>query len=149
MICDDEITATIIHCVIRVHQVLGPGYSEGVYRRAMVIELRKQKLEIEVEKVVFIYYDNVKIGRHVIDIVVAKKVVLELKAVDALGKAHYAQVRSYLKSTGLKVGLLVNFDTERADYRRITSPPSPTIAPSPKKEELSGDEARIGRRKQR
>jgi GxxExxY protein len=102
-----------------VHRALGPGFLERVYRRALLIELRKHGLAAEVEKVVVVYYDGRDVGRHRLDIVVEGHVVLELKTVERLGKAHYAQVRSCLKASGLVVGLLVNFSDHRADFRRV------------------------------
>lgn len=121
----EELSGRIISCVIRVHQTLGPGYSEPIYKRAMLIELRKQNLNFECEKEVTIFYDGVEIGRYRIDLVVEGKLIVELKVAEALGKAQYAQLRSYLAATGLNIGLLVNFAGERADYRRVISPASP------------------------
>jgi GxxExxY protein len=116
---DDRLTDRIIHCIIRVHQTLGPGYLESIYRRALLIELRRVKLSVETEKDIVVVYDGYVVGRHRLDIVVEGKVILELKAVDSLNKVHYAQLRSYLKATGLKHGLLINFADDRADFRRV------------------------------
>jgi len=113
------LTEVILGCVIRVHQALGPGFVEKIYRRAVVIELQKHGLFVEVEKRVRICYDGQIVGMHVLDVVVEGQIILELKTVDALSKAHYAQVRSYLKATGLETGLLINFSGARADYRRV------------------------------
>jgi GxxExxY protein len=66
-----------------------------------------------------IEYDRQMVGRHRLDLVVDRRVILELKTVEELSKAHYAQVRSYLRATGLPVALLINFSKEKADYRRI------------------------------
>ena len=118
----DPVSAKIIQCIIRVHQTLGPGYREIVYKRSLLIELRKLPFDIQVEKEVFIFYEGVRVGRHVIDIIVDPRILIELKTVDALNKAHYAQVKSYLKATGLPFGLLVNFQRELADYRHVRSP---------------------------
>jgi GxxExxY protein len=115
----DKLTEKIIRCIIQVHQTLGPGFLESVYRRALLIELRKQGLTIEAEKEVIVYYDGQKVGRHRLDLLVEGQVIVELKTVEALSKAYYAQVRSYLKATGLGLALLVNFAEERADFRRI------------------------------
>lgn len=115
----DGLTARVIRCIIRVHQRLGPGFVEKVYRRALLIELRRNDLTTETEKEVVIHYDGFEVGRHRLDLVVEGCLILELKAVDALNKVHYAQVRSYLKATGLDVALLVNFADDRADFRRI------------------------------
>ena len=115
----DLLTQRIIWCIIRVHQTLGAGFLEGVYRRALLIELRKQGLTAKVEHEVKVYYDGHKVGRHKLDVLVEGQVILELKTVEGLSKAHYAQVRSYLKATGLRLALLVNFAEERANFRRV------------------------------
>jgi GxxExxY protein len=99
--------------------VLGPGFVESIYHRALVIELRKRGLTVEHEVEVEIEYDRQMVGRHRLDLVVDRRVILELKTVEELSKAHYAQVRSYLRATGLPVALLINFSKEKADYRRI------------------------------
>ena len=115
----DKVTHLIIDCIITVHQTLGPGFLESVYRRALVIELRKRGLQVEVEKEIVVFYDGQEIGRHRLDLVVNAAVILELKTVEDLAQAHYAQARSYLKATGIKLALLVNFAKEKADFRRI------------------------------
>ena len=76
-------------------------------------------LNVETEKEAVVYYEAEEVGRHRLDIVVGDRIIIELKTVEELSKAHYAQVRSYLKATGLKIGLLVNFAKEKADFRRI------------------------------
>ena len=116
---NETLTGSIIWCIIHVHQTLGPGFLEGVYRRALVIELQRLGLATEVEREVAVYYDGQEVGTHRLDLLVQKQVILELKTVEALNKVHYAQVRSYLKATGLRLALLVNFAQERAVFRRI------------------------------
>ena len=82
-------------------------------------ELRKHGLHALTEKGVHIQYEGEEVGIHRLDLLVEENLIVELKTVEHLGKAHYAQVRSYLKATGLTVALLVNFAKERADFRRI------------------------------
>ena len=115
----DTLSETIIQSIIEVHQTLGPGFLENVYRRALLVELTQRNLSVETEKEVTVYYRDEEVGRHRLDLVVENKVVVELKTVEELSKAHYAQVRSYLKATGLSVAILVNFAKEKADFRRI------------------------------
>ncbi|MEW6619825.1 MAG: GxxExxY protein [bacterium] len=74
---------------------------------------------VETEKEILIYYEGEEVGKHRLDILVESKVIVELKTVEELSKAHYAQVRSYLKATGVKVAILVNFAKEKADFRRV------------------------------
>jgi GxxExxY protein len=115
----DKLTERIIGCVIKVHQTLGPGFLETIYQRALVLELKKAMLSVESEKDVIILYDGQEVGRHRLDLIVESQVAVELKAVEELSRAHYAQVRSYLKATGLHIGLLVNLSKPMADFRRI------------------------------
>jgi GxxExxY protein len=115
----DDLTYRIIDAIIKVHSELGPGFLEGTYQRALTIELRKRGHAVATEVDVSISYDGQVIGRHRLDLVVASAVIVEVKTVEDLGRIHYAQVRSYLRATGLSIALLVNFSKERADYRRI------------------------------
>ncbi len=115
----DKLTEKIIDAIIQVHQALGPGFLESIFQRALLIELKKRDLYVESEKEIEVLYENQLVGRHRLDIVADEKVIVELKTVEALSKAHYAQVRSYLKASELKVALLVNFAKEKADFRRI------------------------------
>ena len=116
---DAELTGRIINAIITVHSRLGPGFIESVYKRAVAIELRKHGLRFEVEKDFVVRYEGEDVGTHRLDLLVDGRIVVEAKAVERLAKVHYAQVRSYLKATGLKTGLLVNFATEMAFFRRV------------------------------
>ena len=115
----DLLTGRIIDAIITVHSKLGPGYLESIYQNSMMIELRKQGLVAEAEREFTVLYDGEEVGLHRLDILVEETIVLELKVVEQLMKKHYAQVRSYLKATGCRTGLLVNFAGEKADFRRI------------------------------
>jgi len=114
-----ETTELIIKSIINVHQTLGPGFLESVYRNALIVDLKNLDLFVESEKEIKIYYMNQIVGVHRLDLLVEKEIILELKTVEALSKAHYAQIRSYLKAANLKIGLLINFSKEKADFRRI------------------------------
>lgn len=119
---EQNCTREIISAIIQVHQTLGPGFLESIYRNALVLELRRRGFRVETEKRIKIFYEGEEVGEHRLDVLVAGTIIIELKTVEDLSKAHYAQLRSYLKATGLKVGILVNFATERADYRRVERP---------------------------
>jgi GxxExxY protein len=84
-----------------------------------MLELQRHCLYVEMEKEVAIYYEKQEVGRHRLDMVVQNRVIVELKTVEALSRAHYAQVRSYMKATRLVVAILVNFSREKADFRRL------------------------------
>jgi GxxExxY protein len=115
----DALTRRVIEAIIRVHSVLGPGFLETVYQRALAIELTRRGVPIKTEWEINIDYEGDPVGKHRLDLVVADRVIVELKTVEELAKAHYAQVRSYLKATRLPVALLVNFSKEKADFRRV------------------------------
>jgi GxxExxY protein len=125
----DLLTEKIIECVIAVHSELGPGFGEAIYHNAMVMEANKRQLNFESQAPISIYYDGQIVGKHRLDLVFGGQVIVELKSVEELAKKHYSQLRAYLKATGLKVGLLVNFDEEKANFRRIElARPSPRSA---------------------
>ncbi len=120
---DVAITERIIQAVIRVHQALGPGFLERIYHNALILELVDSGLTIESEKEIVIFYGERPVGKHQLGLVVASRVIVEIKTVEALSQAHYAQVRSYLRASNLTVGLLINFAKERADFRRVELKP--------------------------
>jgi GxxExxY protein len=115
----DQLTDRIIGCIINVHRTLGPGFPESIYKRALVLELPRNDLLVEAEKPYAVYYLGFEVGRHRVDLLVEGRVIVELKTVENLTRGHYAQVRSYLKATGLAIALLVNCDAARADIRRV------------------------------
>lgn len=107
------ITESIIGAAIRVHRELGPGLLESAYEACLVFELRDAGLQIEVQKSLPIVYRGVKLDcGYRLDLVVENKILLELKAVERLLPIHEAQLLSYLKLSGLKLGLLMNFNVE-------------------------------------
>jgi len=116
---EDDLTNKIIKCIIQVHKTLGPGFLESIYRKSLLIELHNNNINAETEKEIKIYYQDYEVGLHRLDIVVENEAIVELKTVEKLNKAHYAQIKSYLKATGLQRGLLVNFAEDKADFRRI------------------------------
>jgi GxxExxY protein len=119
---DVEAAATeCIGCAIEVHRRLGPGYLESIYRRAMCLELESRDIPFEAEKAVTVTYREWQIPGQRIDLIVRGKIVLELKAVRRLKTIHRAQVISYLKTTDLRLDLLINFKTEllRQGIKRV------------------------------
>jgi GxxExxY protein len=99
-----------IGCCIRVHTGLGPGLLESIVTEAVCIELETAGLSFEREKRIPITYRGRFLSHHRLDLVVAEQIVLELKSVERLNPVHHAQVLSYLRASGLKVGLLMNFN---------------------------------------
>ncbi len=108
---ENEITEIIIGCAIKVHKAIGPGLLESAYEECMNYELRKTNLQIERQKALPLVYEEVKLNcGYRLDFMANKKVVLELKAVEALNDIHLAQTLTYLRLTECKVGLLINFN---------------------------------------
>lgn len=101
-----------IGCAIRVHKALGPGFAEGLYQDAMGIEFTFEGLSFGREVSVAVSYRGQPLRSQRLDLVVEKKIVVELKAVERLERIHQAQLISYLRATGLPVGLLMNFHAE-------------------------------------
>ena len=105
-----ELTGRIIGAAIAVHRELGPGKLESVYERALAIELRTQRMPFRTQVPIPMVYRGESVGDFFADVIVDCKVLVELKAVDALRSVHRAQVLSYLRVTGLELGLLINFN---------------------------------------
>lgn len=103
------IIRNIIGAAIEVHRELGPGYLEKVYEQAMALELRHRGLAYATQVPVAVHYKGEKIHGHVLDMIIEGKIILELKSVEILLPIHEAQILSYLKSTRLVAGLLINF----------------------------------------
>ena len=109
---DDPLTRKIIACAIEVHKQLGPGLLEKLYREAMLLELQLQGLTARKNVEVPVAYKGNPIGEYYIDILVEDKVILELKSVERHDPVFEAQILSYMKLTGVKVGLLINFNSK-------------------------------------
>jgi GxxExxY protein len=115
----EELSKKVIGAAIEVHRLLGPGFLESIYEEALKIELSKHKMHYEAQKEIRIQYSGVEIGCHRLDLIVENKIIVELKAVKEFADIHFAQLRSYLKATGLKVGLLLNFAKPTLEIKRI------------------------------
>lgn len=109
----NQITESIIKAAIEVHRTLGPGLLESAYEACLVFELAQQDLKIEQQKPLPIAYKQVKLDcGYRLDVLVEEEVIVEIKAVEKLMPIHKAQLLSYLKLSGCKVGLLINFDVK-------------------------------------
>jgi GxxExxY protein len=115
----DRITEQIIGCAHLVSNTLGSGFVEKVYENALAHELQKAGLPFEQQPPIMVYYDGVLVGEYAADLLVANSVIVELKAVKAFDEVHMAQCLNYLKATGLKVCLLVNFGKPKLDFKRV------------------------------
>jgi GxxExxY protein len=115
----EELTGRIIACAIEVHKALGPGFLESIYELALMIELKRVGLNVESQKFLPIFYREVLVGEHRLDLLVEDKIVVELKAISELEDIHFAIVRSYLKAAGLEHGLLLNFAAMPLTVKRV------------------------------
>lgn len=115
----EELTGRIIACAIEVHKALGPGFLESIYESALVIELRRAGLRVEQQKIIPLTYRGISIGEHRLDLIIEETIIVELKAISDLEDIHFAIVRSYLKATGLKHGLLLNFAKMPLTVKRV------------------------------
>jgi GxxExxY protein len=109
----EELSFNIRDALYHVHKSLGPGFREETYKRAAVRELGQRNLRVEREKPIDVYYSGQKIDTYRLDLVVEEKIIVELKSVEQLCPVHEAQLLSYLKASGMRVGLLVNMGSER------------------------------------
>lgn len=115
----NEITYQINGTVYEVNRVLGPGFLEKVYENALLTELRRRGLRAESQMPIKVSYKGDVVGDYFADILVEDQVIVELKTVERIERIHEAQVLNYLKATGLKVGLLVNFKHSKATVKRL------------------------------
>ena len=115
----EALTEQVIGACLAVHTDKGPGFLEGIYENCLKIEFRKRQIKAEFQKEIEIYYDDQLVGTHKLDILVNDELVVELKAIKAIEDVHFAQVRSYLRATKLKHGLLINFANFSLTVKRV------------------------------
>jgi GxxExxY protein len=115
----EALSGQILEAAVAVHKTLGPGYLEGVYQKAMEVALRHRSIAFAEQKEIRIVFEEEEVGLHRLDLIVGNEIIVELKAVKALQDIHHAQVKSYLKATGLRVGLLLNFNAPTLVIKRI------------------------------
>ena len=118
IITADQLITEVIECAKRIRRQLGPGFLEKVYKNAMVVELRKLKLNFETEKLIQVLYDGIVVGEYRTDIIIEGKLILELKATQDLSIANEVQMVNYLTSTQIDDGLLINFGSDKLQFKR-------------------------------
>lgn len=114
-----DLTEKIIGCSMKVHTFLGNGFPEVIYQRSLAIELEKSGINFNRELEQDIYYDNIKVWTRVVDFLIEKKVLVELKALGVINENHYSQVLNYLKAYKLEIGLLINFGAKSLQFKRF------------------------------
>ncbi|KAF0133767.1 MAG: hypothetical protein FD145_1083 [Candidatus Saganbacteria bacterium] len=105
--------------VFEVHNMLGPGFSENIYEKALIEEFKRQKIKFSNQHKLEVVFKGKIVGIHRLDFVIEDKIVLEIKAQADLLPIHMMQIKSYLKSGGYKLGLLTNFGKEKVEFKRI------------------------------
>jgi len=114
----EDITDIIIGGAYRVYNTMGFGFLESVYEKCMLIELAKAGIEAASQKPVPVYYNDELVGDFRADIVVGDSVIVELKSVSAITKAHEVQLVNYLVATNIQLGLLINFGEQKVEIKR-------------------------------
>src|SRR4051794_17166661 len=116
---ESELTSRIIGCCMEVHKILGNGFQEVIYQRALAIEMNRQGISFSREHEMDIFYKDENIGTRRVDFFVEGKVMLELKALIHLEDVHLAQAINYLEAYGIGIGLLVNFGAKSLEFKRV------------------------------
>ncbi|MDD2320698.1 MAG: GxxExxY protein [Geobacteraceae bacterium] len=114
-----ETSFQILAAAFEVHNILGSGFLENVYQKALTKELISRGLQADEQKTITVMYKGEEVGSYCADIVVNEEIILELKALESLAKIHEAQLLNYLRGTGLKLGFLINFGKEKVEYKRM------------------------------
>jgi GxxExxY protein len=117
-----DITRMVLGCCFDVMNELGSGFLKAVYKNALYLVLKEKGLLVEVEKRYDVIFRDQKIGLYCADLIVENQVIIELKCCESIQNEHQAQLINYLKVTGIKVGLLVNFGNKNVDYKRLHHP---------------------------
>lgn len=114
-----QLTHSIIGCAMEVHKILGAGFQEVIYQRALGIEVSKQSLEFQREMEMIIFYDEIEIGTRRVDFFVEDIIMVELKALSKLEDVHLNQAMNYCQAYSLPIGLLINFGTKSLEFKRV------------------------------
>jgi GxxExxY protein len=115
----NAITEKIIGCSYTVSNTLGCGFLEKVYENALAHELRKAGFKVLQQHEIKVYYDGIEVGKYIADLFVENAVIVEVKAITNLDASQKAQILNYLKATGMKIGLLINFGKPRIEIKRV------------------------------
>jgi len=114
-----ELVGEIVGAAFEVHNVLGYGFLEKVYQNALLVELAKRGLRVDAQRILKVKYKEAIVGDYAADLVVEESVIVELKTEGTYNSQHEAQLLNYLKATGLKVGVLINFGKRKCEFKRL------------------------------
>jgi len=117
----DKITERIIGIAINIHNMLGPGFVEKIYEKAMAYEFKKNKIRFAEEAEIRVKYKTIELGYQRVDFLVEDEVIVELKCVGELNNIHSAQMLSYLKTADKRVGLILNFAENKLGIKRMVN----------------------------
>jgi GxxExxY protein len=115
------LSRTVIGCAFTVLNALDPGFLEKIYENALTHEMRKRGLMVEQQRAVSVHYDGIIVGDYFTDIIVENRLIVELKVVQSIHDSHRAQCIIYLKATGLKLALLLNFSRLKLEIERVAN----------------------------
>lgn len=108
---ENEIATIVVDCSLAIHRELGPGLFESVYEEVLAYELCNRGLEVKRQEAIDIEWDGIKLGKgFVSDLIINSKVIIELKSVEKVQPVHQKQLQTYLRLTGMRLGLLINFN---------------------------------------
>src|SRR6266480_889783 len=113
-----DLAGKVIGLAMKVHSTLGAGFLESVYQNALALELRRSGMKIEAEKAISVLYEGELVGAFLADLLVNVVLIVETEAIQALAKIHEVQLVNYLIATGVNEGLLLNFGTERLEFKK-------------------------------
>jgi GxxExxY protein len=116
-----ELTGRIIGCALEVYRILGNGFQEVIYQRALEKEMQLQNLDYKRETEMSIFYKSEQIGSRRVDFLVEGKICVELKAIINLEEVHLAQAINYLEAYNLEIGLLINFGSKSLQFKRVVN----------------------------
>lgn len=114
-----ELSYKIIGVAMEVHKELGYGYLEKVYENAMMVLFQEKEINAQQQRELNVIFRGTEIGKYIADIVVEDRVIIELKVATGIKDIHKAQVANYLKTTGLKLGIIINFGKESLEFERV------------------------------
>ena len=116
-----DLSYQVMGAIFEVHKELGPGFIESVYEKALLLDLTSRGMKGDVEKIFDLTYEGKKVGTHRLDLIVEDKIVVELKTVERFAPHHTTQLLSYLKASGHRLGILVNFSKAEVESRRVVT----------------------------
>ncbi len=117
----DKLANKVIGIAIEIHKLLGPGFKEKVYSKALTYEMNQKKIKYETEKLIRIKYKNILLGNQKIDFLLEDDLLLEIKALPEIQPIHINQMLSYLKTSDKKLGLILNFGESKLGIKRVVN----------------------------